>query len=128
MSRAHSYWELPGLDQIYLEDSYVLAIHQDDTRVSFDMELVLREGHPLYRRPDPSSMYCYRRGRLVLDGGRDLRWLEKRDVQSWDARGEEDLGNVDIFYREGDVFTLQGDWGKVQVTGAEVKIEFEGVS
>ncbi|SKB11761.1 hypothetical protein PL11201_180015 [Planktothrix sp. PCC 11201] len=45
-----NYWQLPGLENIYLEDSYVLGI-KTDTSIEFFLEAILTENHSLYTSP-----------------------------------------------------------------------------
>lgn len=55
-----NYWQFPGFENIYLEDSYVLSIN-DKTSIQILLEAVLTENHSLYTQPLPEEQYCYRR-------------------------------------------------------------------
>ena len=118
------YGRWPELEQFYLEDSFVLEIKETTDTLTFHMELVLREGHPAYRAPSRNQQYCYKRGKLIFSGVRDITWYERKDVKSWDAAGEHDMGNIDAFYRDDGWFKLQGDWGSVRLHADHVHVEF----
>jgi hypothetical protein len=122
MSIEH-YGKWPELAQVYLEDSFVLEIKETADTLTFDAELVLREGHPAYRVPTKDKQYCYKRGRLIFSGARDVTWHQRKDVKSWDATGEHDMGNIDLLYRDNGWYNLQGDWGKVQLHAERVYVE-----
>ncbi len=62
-----AYWELPGLEQVYLEESWVLGIEVDQQLAAFQLELVLTEDHPRYQPPRPGEQYCYAPARLVFE-------------------------------------------------------------
>ena len=57
-------------------------------------------------------------------GASDVEWQERREVRSWDAAGERDMGNVDALYRAGDWLMMQGDWGRVQLRARAICVAF----
>jgi hypothetical protein len=61
-----NYSELPGLDGVYLEDSFVLGIGETSNQLVFDLDAVLTPSHPSYAPPHPGEQYCYRRGELLF--------------------------------------------------------------
>lgn len=120
-----AYWEHAALEQIYLEDSYVFGIEECAGELVFEMEFVLRGEHPLYEPPKPSDQYCFRKGRLVFHDVKEVKWLERRDVGSWDATGQRDFGNIDALHQDDHGwFQLEGDWGKVDVRAEGVEVRF----
>lgn len=121
MVKQQPYWEMPGLQEIYLEDSYVLGIRAEGHELTFDMEFVLREGHTLYEVPGPERQYCYRRGRLIFRDVEATKWIERREVASRDLNGDRDLGNIDSLVNESGWFKLEGDWGNVHLRAARVE-------
>lgn len=125
MSNRSEYSEWHELEHFYLEDSYVLEIVERLTDLVFRMEFVLREGHPRYRPPAESYQYCYARGQLTFRGTADIRWSERRDVTSFDATGEPDLGNMDLLYRESGRFVASGDWGQVSFVAADIVVTLD---
>jgi hypothetical protein len=120
------YWLYPGLEQIYLEDSFVLGIDESPGELKFELEFVLREGHPLYALPAPGDNYCYRRGALIFRGVTERSWLKRQPAVSRDARGEADMGNIDALWQESDWFSVEGDWGSVRFRAADVHVEIQG--
>lgn len=45
------YETIPGLEHIYLEDSWVLGVSETDSSLTFDLEAVLTEHHPDWQPP-----------------------------------------------------------------------------
>jgi hypothetical protein len=125
MSDRSDYSEWPMLGQIYLEDSYVMEIVERPSELTFRMEFVLRELHPKYNEPTGDEQYCYERGALTFRGARNVRWLERNPVRSFDATGQSDLGNIDVLYCEDDRFAAAGDWGRVTFEANEVEVSFD---
>jgi hypothetical protein len=112
-----TYDELPGLEHLYLEDSYVLAIDENPDALHFDLEAVLTEQHPHYSPPKPDEQYSYRRVDLVFTAPKAVNWIKRIMKPFTDAGGEIDYGNIDSFTWEGDRYELSGDWGHVIIDG-----------
>ncbi len=110
-----------ALSDIYLEDSYVLEIRERPSEIQFEMEFVLRESHPFYAKPKSGERYCYRRGILRLNNCTDVQFYRSSTV-SFDANNEIDLGNIDVFDRDGDQILMSGDWGKLSLKSNEVLV------
>jgi len=68
------YPDLPGLEHLYLEDSYVLDIEVRPGRVHLMLDLVLTADHPQHTDPLPGERYCYRRGELRFSAVTGLVW------------------------------------------------------
>lgn len=115
--RVH-YGKLAGLKDVYLEDSFVLGISQDDASLRFTMLFVLRESHPDYVPPARRERYCFRLGMLELRGMQRCSWARRTMLKYRDADGRVDYGNIDVFYREGDAYHLEGDWGVVDLVAS----------
>lgn len=109
-----SYEELPGLDVVYLEDSFVLAIREGPHELMFELDAVLTPRSPAYAPPPEDEQYCYRRAKLIFRGA-DITWLARSEARYTDASGREDLGNIDVFTAQGQRYYLEGDWGSVQI-------------
>ena len=109
-----SYEDLPGLDVVYLEDSFVLAIRESPHELVFELDAVLTPRNPAYTSPPENEQYCYRRGRLIFRSA-DITWLARSEVLYTDASGEEDLGIIDVFTAHGRRYHLEGDWGSVEI-------------
>ncbi len=106
---------VPALTNIYLEDSFVLAIHESRDELRFDLEAVLTENRPQWKPPKPDEQYAYLRIGLVFEQPRRIEWIRKTMRPSTDATGELDYGNIDSLTWDGTVYELAGDWGQVRV-------------
>jgi hypothetical protein len=120
------YLEFPALSQIYLEDSYVLAIAQTSDSVTFSLEVVLTPNHPSYHDPRPNEQYCYARGRLVIPLATEINWVNRTDVLYTDPDGQVDQGNVDSMKYEDGWYDISGDWGRVKIrSNAEPQFDLD---
>jgi hypothetical protein len=120
------YQAMPGFEHVYLEDSYVTEIIEGPARLEFVLELVLLEGHPLYRPPAPGEQHCYRPARLVFADVRQINWIERHIRPFRDAADEVDYGNIDAMYERAGVYHLEGDWGIVEVASAPPQLLVDG--
>jgi hypothetical protein len=112
------YEDLAGFEHLYLEDSWVLAVHESEHELRFDLEAVLTEEHPEWHPPKAGEVYAYKRLAVAFREPREVTWLERATgPPSVDASGEADYGNIDVFTWEGNSFDLHGDWGHVRVEG-----------
>ncbi len=119
------YEAVPDLRHIYLEDSYVLGIHEVDGALLFDLLAVLTEDHPAYQAPANDEQYCYRAVRLSFEGNLNFDWIGRSfDARTVDPDGSIDYGNVDGFEILPDGYYLEGDWGAVIVRCDLVKVVF----
>lgn len=109
-----SYEDVPGLNVVYLEDSFVLAIRESPHELVFELDAVLTPNCPAYAPPPENEQYCYHRGELIFTAA-DITWLVRSEARYTDASGEEDLGNIDVFTAQGYRYHLQGDWGSVEI-------------
>lgn len=109
------YAEMPGLSDLYLEDSYVLDIAESAGRLTFSMSAVLTPEHPAYRDPLPGEQYCYADGALVFSGVAHTDWLERSTQRYVDATGGTDLGNIDTLTSADGTYEVAGDWGRVRI-------------
>lgn len=122
------YYDEACLANVYLEDSYVLAIEESVSTLSFTMDLVLLESHPLYEKPTAGEQYCYRKARIHFCQTQFVLWHKRSALISKDADGRADLGNVDTFRIEGPTYHLTGDWGAVSVSCDTLLVEFEALA
>jgi hypothetical protein len=106
---------VPALKDIYLEDSYVLAIHERPEELRFDLDAVLTETHPRWTKPQADEQYAYLRMSLVFARPRRVEWVRKSVREFRDATGEIDYGNIDSLRWDGTAYELAGDWGHVRV-------------
>ena len=52
-----NYSELPGLDGVYLEDSFVLGIGETSDELVFDLDALLTPSHPSYAPPNRGERF-----------------------------------------------------------------------
>jgi hypothetical protein len=124
--RVH-YGKLPGLKDVYLEDSYVLSIADEPGSLRFTILLVLRDTHVSYVAPTSQDRYCYRLGVLEFRDASRVDWSHRSKRRYRDADGRVDYGNVDVFFREADgSYHLEGDWGVVDVSSSPPIVRLAG--
>ena len=116
-----NYYDWEGFADIYLEDSFVLGIDESSSEVSFIVEAVLTEGHPLYTPPESDEQYCYKKGKIVFQGLKCVKWISRNETSFTDVSGKEDYGNIDVFQLTNDQYLMSGDWGELEVTSSPVK-------
>ncbi|MEU5257346.1 hypothetical protein [Amycolatopsis sp. NPDC021455] len=110
-----NYTDFPDLANVYLEDSFVLAIDETPTALSFRLEAVLTPAHPRYHAPRPDEAHCYADAVLTITDATKIEWIIRSSQPSRDATGEEDLGNIDSLQHHADHYEIAGDWGHVRV-------------
>jgi hypothetical protein len=110
-----TYTDLPGLADVYLEDSFVLEVRESVDSLTFRLDLVLTQDHPRYHDPLPGEQYCYVRGTLTFTQASKIDWIERGNAQFRDANDEVDMGNIDFFEVEEGAFHIGGDWGEVRI-------------
>jgi hypothetical protein len=117
------YTDLPGFEALVLEESYVLAIGATPGTVTFDVELALTAEHPDYASPPADETECFRVGRVFFTDVRRLVWERQGAPAATDASGEIDFGHIDSFVWDENTFTLEGDWGRMEVSASRVDVE-----
>jgi hypothetical protein len=110
-----NYADFADLANVYLEDSFVLAIDEKPDTLSFTLEVALTPAHPLYHEPRPNEQHCYLDATLTISEATRIEWVTRSSQTYRDATGEEDLGNVDSLQRIDDHYEITGDWGHVRV-------------
>lgn len=119
------YHTIRGLENVYLEDSFVLSVTATPGIVEFQVEVVLMEAHPRYSEPLPGEQYCYRNARLRFVGVQGLRWQMGGIHASRDATNEADYGGFDNFETTEHGFSLEGDFGALTIDSGECQIVFD---
>ena len=119
--------DFDALENIYLEDSYVLNISKEKDSVVFEMEFVLTHKHSLYRPAKKNEKYCYRHGRLQFSECSMVRLQRSNCPPSTDANGDIDFGNVDSFVKTNEKVSLNGCWGVLEADCAKVSVEFDNI-
>jgi hypothetical protein len=120
------YWSIPGFENLYLEDSWVLDITARPGVLELVVDLVLREPHPSYEPPKTGEQYCHRRGVVRFQGVSSLRWEGQGSVPAVDATGERDYGSVDALRMTDDAYVVEGDFGRIAVASAPPSVELLG--
>jgi hypothetical protein len=117
-----NYYEIKQLSDIYLEDSYVINISENNNSLTFFLEFVLTEKNIKYSPPKEGETYCYKKGQLIFRNLNEIKWLEK-NLQAFSSINDAiDYGNIDTFFQEDGIFYLSGDWGDVQIIGGSVDL------
>jgi hypothetical protein len=118
------YTSIPGFEDIYLEDSWILGIRAEPGSVFLDLDVVLNESHPAYAPPMPGEQYCYRRGAIRFEHVDSLTWTRQTMVvPAIDASGEPDFGSIDEFEIGQGQYTIEGDFGRLEITSSRPTIE-----
>lgn len=121
-----AYDQLPGLEHIYLEDSFLLGCSECADQVSFSLDLVLTLGHPDYTPARSGEQHCYRTGRLIFSGPTSVAW-NRRDFAhpATDASGKIDYGAIDEMTLTDGVYRLEGAWGEVEIRSDPPSLELD---
>lgn len=118
------YHQLPALEHVYLEDSWVLDIQITHRTVRFVLDLVLTNDHRLYAPPPPHEAYCYRKAELTFSDVSDVRWSNAGLLPAVDATGTIDFGNIDFLHKQAGQFVLGGDWGHMRIESTNPTLAF----
>ena len=112
-----NYTELSGLKDVFLEDSFVLAIKEEPARITFRVEAVLTPQHPCYRPPGVDEQYCFSKGDLIFSEISDVTWTRRSTEPFIDAKDEPDWGGIDEFDRVHlNEYLVEGHFGSVHIT------------
>jgi hypothetical protein len=112
-----NYTKLENFKNIYLEDSFVLSIKEEANTIKFECEFVLTEENKHYHNPKEGEQYCYKNGIILFKNIINANWEIEYSLNGFnDAFDEIDLGNIDVFEIEDNLYNLEGDWGKVSIT------------
>lgn len=116
--RVTTYVELPGLEHLYLEDSWVLAVHESESTFYLDVDAVLTHHHPQWRPAKHDEQYCYRHVRILFERVTSVHWIEKSMQPTRDPDGSIDFGNIHSFTVDGEEYRIDGEFGRVVVVSA----------
>lgn len=117
-----TYQDIPSLAAILLEESYVLDIEAHPSSVEFMVDFVLTQKHSEYRPPNPGESYCYRRGWIRFSGVTRCLWSNQGAPPATDATGEVDFGNIDSFEWDRSGYSLEGDWGRMELIAKQIGV------
>ena len=110
-----NYWQLPGFENIYLEDSYVLSINANTISIQILLEAVLTENHPLYTPALSGEQYCYRQMTVKFPHPQTYDLVLNNISAIADPDGSVDYGNIDDFFMADDKYYLRGEWGELTI-------------
>ncbi|TVQ84672.1 MAG: hypothetical protein EA357_02440 [Micavibrio sp.] len=116
------YYDWDRFKNIYLEDSFVLDIEESEDQLSFVLEIVLTEGHPLHSPKNENEQHCYKEGKIVFRKLKEIRWIRRNIRPYIDADGSKDYGNIDVFKLSAEGYHLEGDWGEVIINSSEPEV------
>lgn len=116
------YFDFPGFENIYLEDSYLLGVTEDETEIRFLLEVVLSNQHSKYSAPRTGEQHCYKRGEIVFQNVTKKGWNRKSMIPIADPSGEPDFGNIDVFIQQNGVYQIAGEWGEIYITGSKPEL------
>ena len=118
------YTAIDVLQHVYLEDSYVLDVVARPGLVTFSLDVALTPEHELYEKPS-TEQHSYRRAKMIFDGVRELVWNYDGYRPARDATGEIDWGNIDSFLVQDGRYSLEGDWGRMELVCENVDFNFD---
>jgi hypothetical protein len=111
---------------VYLEGSWVLAVHASADECTFDLEVVLTPEHKAFHPPRPGEQYCYVPATLRLASSEGLSYLPGDVLSARDATGEFNWGGIDVFamvdWEGREAWQLAGDWGELLVVKPTVTL------
>jgi len=122
-----NYWQFPGFEHIYLEDSYVLGIEAKKASVKILLEAVLTEKHPLYSQPLSGERYCYRRMKIKFPKPQSYNLVPQNMSPIPNPDGSIDLGNIDNFFLANGKYHLLGEWGEITLVSDSPELVIDSI-
>lgn len=119
------YTEIAALQEVFLEESWVLGIEARPGSLIFRLDMVLTVRHPMYHSPASGEQFCYRTGVLAFLGVSSLMWSNQGAPPARDAIGQLDYDNIDHMDFEGDRYRLDGSWGEIEVVAEGLAVSFD---
>jgi hypothetical protein len=119
------YTEIDGLEDIVLEESYVLGITATPGQLVFKVDFVLTTDHPLYQPPPAGTIECFRRGGFRFQTVKSLQWSDQGAPPTRDPNGEIDYGHIEWFEWKPGCYRLEGGWGFIEVAGGDVQVTID---
>ena len=119
------YYEIPGFEELGLEDSWVMGVQEDASGIVFDVDFALCLKHPFFAPPLSGEANSFHRGHIRFCEPSSVVWyLKARTPPNLDSTSEVDFGNFDSFYFSGNCFHLDGDWGELEVISAPPVVDY----
>lgn len=118
MTSLSDYTSIPGFEDVYLQDGWILSIRAEPGSVVLDLDVVLNEAHPAYAPPVPGEQYCYR-GTIRFERVESLTWTRQSlVVPALDASGEQDFGSINEFEIRRGQYAIEGDFSRLEITSS----------
>ena len=116
---------IAALNDILLEDTFVLAWHRGHESLTFHVLASLLQSHPDASAPTSGEWACYRPGIIQFSGATSIRGLLPQDSvqRTTDEAGDIDYGCIDslALVQPGE-YTIVGEFGEVFLTATGVSI------
>ena len=119
------YNELKDLEQVHLEDSFVLGATILPGTVELRLDVALRNEHPDYRQPRSGESSCFRRGILRFSDVQHVHWGMPTTRPAIDATGEADYGGVDSYLFDDHLHHIRGEIGELAIACAPTAVSLE---
>jgi hypothetical protein len=117
-----NYEELPGLEHVCLEDSFVREVAQDGGTLRFVLTAALLRGHPYYTNPRSNERHCFRPATLTFREAQ-VKWRARSNARFVDSEGAVDLGNIDTFVAPAEGgYHIEGDFGVLDIVRARAPV------
>jgi len=120
------YVTLPALEHFVLEESWVLDIAVHPGVVELEIDLAYAKDHPQLRPPREGEYAYFRRGTIRFTGVSSVSWHEMDAQPATDASGTVDWGNIDALKWAGTTFTLEGDFGVIELEAEGLDVTLTG--
>lgn len=105
-----------------LEDSFLLGLRHFGVSLELEVEFQLTPDHPEWQSPLDGERACYRRGILRLADADRIVLKPSNLRPARDANGEWDFGNIDAMKCDGDRWSIDAEWGMMEITGGTLNI------
>jgi hypothetical protein len=114
------YTAIPELAQLVLEESYVLAVDEQNGSLEIRMDAALARDHPEIRPPRPGQYSYFREVTVRFENVVEFVWT-RRFPPATDADGSTSWDGFDSAIREGDRYRFEGDAGLLTFRAARVE-------
>jgi len=122
--------KLDGLDGVAFEGSYLLGWSYDATSVSFDLELLILHGHPLFRPyNEDEEVGCFALATLVFPKAEKVSGIEGVKRPEYDeVLGEwRDCREIYGMTNDGDSVTIETDEDDIVVFAEAGELKYDVV-
>ena len=113
-----------GID---LNDSFVLSWNQVGNELTFELEVSIWPESKHYESPKKGEYTCYKPASLLFKDIKEIKGLLQMNevaAQS-DLTGEKDYGNIEHLEKNKEGYTVDGEFGSIQITGGIISFEIK---